>query len=281
MRHIRKVGASVGVAVAAGTLATLSAGAASAHTTGTPVNTTPTTGTNQQAPPRAVGMPTPPRHVALQRTQTVKRGDTLFGMTEHQLGNGNLYPEVAKANGITNPDLIFPGQTFTFTVGSDAPPTATPPAPLPVVVHHHHHHHHHATTGGTGGGTVTRHEAPQVAVQAPPAPVTHHATHHAATVAPAPATGGGDNVSGYVNGHNWDSVAAAESGGQWHLAYGTYDSTGGLQIRQSTWNEFGGQQFAKAPYLASKAQQIQVAERILAAQGPGAWTTVTIGRAHL
>lgn len=76
----------------------------------------------------------------------------------------------------------------------------------------------------------------------------------------------------------WDRIAACESGdmntpgsGRWNLSYGDASSTGGLQIQLATWNDFGGQEYASAPYLATKAQQIAVAERILASQGPSAW----------
>lgn len=76
----------------------------------------------------------------------------------------------------------------------------------------------------------------------------------------------------------WDRIAACESGdkntpgsGRWDLPYGHASSTGGLQIQLPTWNDYGGQEFASAPHLATKAEQIAVAERILAGQGPGAW----------
>lgn len=75
----------------------------------------------------------------------------------------------------------------------------------------------------------------------------------------------------------WDRIAACESGdmnvpgsGRWNLPYGHASSTGGLQIQLATWNDFGGQNYASAPYLATKAEQIAVAEKILAAQ-PNAW----------
>lgn len=76
----------------------------------------------------------------------------------------------------------------------------------------------------------------------------------------------------------WERIAACESGdknvpgsGRWNLPFGHASSTGGLQIQLATWNDFGGQEYASAPYLATKAQQIAIAERILAGQGPGAW----------
>ncbi|MEW2549891.1 transglycosylase family protein [Streptomyces sp. NPDC047002] len=68
----------------------------------------------------------------------------------------------------------------------------------------------------------------------------------------------------------WDKVAACESGGQWdaNLSNGYF---GGLQISQDTWDQYGGSQYASRPDLASKAQQISVAEKILAGQGSQTW----------
>lgn len=43
---------------------------------------------------------------------TVVPGDTLWGIAERYYGNGARYPEIAAANGVQNPNLIFPGQTF-------------------------------------------------------------------------------------------------------------------------------------------------------------------------
>ncbi|MFD8396612.1 transglycosylase family protein [Streptomyces sp. NPDC059680] len=81
-----------------------------------------------------------------------------------------------------------------------------------------------------------------------------------------------------VSANQWDRIAACESGdkntpasGRWNLPYGDADSTGGLQIQDRTWADFGGLDMAPHAYQATKAQQIAVAERILAAQGPGAW----------
>ena len=41
---------------------------------------------------------------------TVVRGDTLWGIAKRFYGNGNRYPEIAKANNIANPDIIYVGQ---------------------------------------------------------------------------------------------------------------------------------------------------------------------------
>ncbi len=65
----------------------------------------------------------------------------------------------------------------------------------------------------------------------------------------------------------WDAIAQCESGGNWNTSTGNGYS-GGLQFTQSTWRAHGGQ---GSPSTASRAQQIAVAERVLASQGWGAW----------
>lgn len=68
----------------------------------------------------------------------------------------------------------------------------------------------------------------------------------------------------------WDVVALCESSGNWHINTGN-GYYGGLQIVQSTWESFGGLKHAARADLASKDQQIDVAENVLAVQGEGAW----------
>ena len=68
----------------------------------------------------------------------------------------------------------------------------------------------------------------------------------------------------------WDQVAQCESGGNWSINTGN-GYYGGLQFSQQTWDGFGGQQYAPSADQATKEQQIAVAERVLAQQGPGAW----------
>ncbi|MYS82882.1 transglycosylase family protein [Embleya scabrispora] len=68
----------------------------------------------------------------------------------------------------------------------------------------------------------------------------------------------------------WDAVAQCESTGNWSINTGN-GFTGGLQFTPSTWNAFGGSQYAPSAAHATKDQQIAVAERVLASQGPGAW----------
>ena len=68
----------------------------------------------------------------------------------------------------------------------------------------------------------------------------------------------------------WDSLAQCESGGNWHIDTGN-GYYGGLQFLPSTWLGFGGGEFAPRADLATREQQITVAERVLAVQGWGAW----------
>ncbi|MDL5202012.1 transglycosylase family protein [Streptomyces sp. ALI-76-A] len=68
----------------------------------------------------------------------------------------------------------------------------------------------------------------------------------------------------------WDTVAQCESGGNWSINTGN-GYYGGLQFSASTWAAYGGTQYASTANQASKAQQIAVAEKVLAGQGKGAW----------
>ncbi|MEU9717153.1 transglycosylase family protein [Streptomyces sp. NPDC047976] len=68
----------------------------------------------------------------------------------------------------------------------------------------------------------------------------------------------------------WNKVAACESTNNWQINTGN-GYYGGLQFSQSTWREFGGTAYAPRADLATKAQQIAVAEKVLKGQGPRAW----------
>jgi hypothetical protein len=68
----------------------------------------------------------------------------------------------------------------------------------------------------------------------------------------------------------WNRVASCESGGNWHINTGN-GFYGGVQFSSSTWAAYHGHKYAAQANLATKAEQIEVARRVLAAQGPGAW----------
>ncbi|MEV1022354.1 transglycosylase family protein [Streptomyces sp. NPDC050264] len=74
----------------------------------------------------------------------------------------------------------------------------------------------------------------------------------------------------------WDQVASCESGGDWSINTGN-GYYGGLQFSSSTWAAYGGTSYASSADQASKAQQISVAEKVLAAQGKGAWPSCGVG----
>jgi hypothetical protein len=68
----------------------------------------------------------------------------------------------------------------------------------------------------------------------------------------------------------WDLVASCESNNEWHENTGNGFS-GGLQFEPGTWRAFGGELFASSAHMATREEQIAVAERVLAAQGWLAW----------
>ncbi|MFE4964085.1 transglycosylase family protein [Streptomyces sp. NPDC056660] len=73
----------------------------------------------------------------------------------------------------------------------------------------------------------------------------------------------------------WDKVAACESSGDWGINTGN-GYYGGLQFTQSTWEAYGGTRYAPRADLATKDQQIAVAEKVLGGQGPGAWPVCSV-----
>ncbi|WP_175410237.1 peptidoglycan DD-metalloendopeptidase family protein [Streptomyces sp. TRM64462] len=87
----------------------------------------------------------------------------------------------------------------------------------------------------------------------------------AATTAPAAA----------ASRETWEKVAACESSNNWSVDTGN-GFYGGLQFLPSTWAEFGGHQYAPNAHLATKEQQIAVAEEVLKVQGPGAWPVCSV-----
>ncbi|MFJ6151210.1 transglycosylase family protein [Micromonospora profundi] len=71
---------------------------------------------------------------------------------------------------------------------------------------------------------------------------------------------------------NWDAIAKCESGGNWKINTGN-GYYGGLQFSQSTWAGYGGKKYAARADLASRSEQITIAEKVLKGQGIGAWPT--------
>ena len=80
-------------------------------------------------------------------------------------------------------------------------------------------------------------------------------------------SGAGINLS---NAAMWDRIAQCESGGNWSINTGN-GYYGGLQFATASWLANGGDDFAPRADLASRAEQITVANRYYAKAGLGPW----------
>jgi uncharacterized protein YabE (DUF348 family) len=101
---------------------------------------------------------------------------------------------------------------------------------------------------------------------------TKAATPTAPTTVAAPPSAGNTSGAGLnlANAAMWDKIAQCESGGNWHINTGN-GYYGGLQFAQSTWLANGGADFAARADLASREQQITVANRLYAKSGLQPW----------
>jgi len=77
-----------------------------------------------------------------------------------------------------------------------------------------------------------------------------------------------------AGGGVWDTLAQCESGGNWSINTGN-GYHGGLQFSASTWQAYGGSQYAATADQATREQQIDIATRVQAGQGWGAWPACT------
>ncbi|MFI2783322.1 transglycosylase family protein [Streptomyces sp. ALB3] len=117
------------------------------------------------------------------------------------------------------------------------------------------------------GSATGRHRRPR---QAPAIVVAAGVTGSAIAI---PLLGAGGAQA--ADASTWDRVAECESGGMWSadLGNGYY---GGLQFSQETWSAYGGTAYAPRADLASRSQQIAVAEKLLDAKGPQAWVSCSV-----
>jgi resuscitation-promoting factor RpfB len=83
-----------------------------------------------------------------------------------------------------------------------------------------------------------------------------------------------NNAPAVSSGSVWDRLAQCESGGNWAINTGN-GYYGGLQFLGSTWRAYGGNEYASRADLASREQQIDIAERVLDDVGWGAWPACT------
>jgi LysM repeat protein len=132
---------------------------------------------------------------------------------------------------IEHPDLIFPGEDLRVPTADEQ--LATRPMPATAI------------------NVVA--EAPSTTT-AQSTPVARTATPRAAAAPVA-------------NGSIWDQLAMCEAGGNWAINTGN-GYYGGLQFTQSSWQAVGG---SGLPSNASREEQIQRGEMLLARQGWGAW----------
>ena len=174
---------------------------------------------------------------------TVRPGDTLSQIAARAYGRAADWPAVWWANRrpVPDPDKITAGQRLALPSSHQVPPWLA-----------------RAALAATAAARPAP-AAPAGATAAPAAP--------AQAASPAPASSGGTN---------WSAIAACESGGNWAASTGN-GFYGGLQFTEQTWLANGGGRYASSANLATPAQQIAVAQNVLASQGIGAWPVCGAG----
>jgi LysM repeat protein len=174
---------------------------------------------------------------------TVQQGDSLSAIAAHTYGKAADWPAVWWVNRhqMANPNLITAGQRLRLPASGQVPAWMA--------------------------------RAAQAAIPAPPPAPAAVSVPQASPPAAGPVSTAAPASSG---GANWSAIAACESGGNWSASTGN-GFYGGLQFTEQTWLGYGGGQYASSANQATKAQQIAVAERVLAGQGIGAWPVCGAG----
>jgi len=70
-------------------------------------------------------------------------------------------------------------------------------------------------------------------------------------------------------GVNWDGIAQCETASNWQMQGNKF--SGGLGFYNGTWTSFGGREFAPNAGMATREEQIHVAERVYARYGLSGW----------
>jgi Transglycosylase-like domain/LysM domain len=168
---------------------------------------------------------------------TVRPEGTLSAIAARADGSAADWPAIWRANRrqVPDPDMITTGQQPALPRSHQVPPWLA--------------------------------RAALAAAAARPAPAAPAGTAPAAPAASAQASSPAPASSGGVN---WSAIAACESGGNWAASTGN-GFYGGLQFTEQTWLANGGGRYASSANLATAAQQIAVAQNVLASQGIGAW----------
>jgi nucleoid-associated protein YgaU len=169
---------------------------------------------------------------------TIRPGDTLSAIAARAYGSAAGWPAIWGANRrqVPDPDMITAGQRLALPSSHQVPPWLARAA--------------------LAAAAAAR---PAPAAPAGAAPADPAAAAQASS--PAPASSGGVN---------WSAIAACESGGNWAASTGN-GFYGGLQFTEQTWLANGGGRYASSANLATPAQQVAVAQNVLASQGIGAW----------
>jgi hypothetical protein len=126
--------------------------------------------------------------------------------------------------------------------------------------------------------TTTAATSEEIATPAVPAPASVSMQATLVTIPtpkPAPVAAAPQRVVTYDGNTVWDQLAQCESGGNWAINTGN-GYYGGLQFNLGTWEAYGGLEFAERPDLATREQQIIVAERLHAARGFQPWPACRI-----
>jgi hypothetical protein len=118
-------------------------------------------------------------------------------------------------------------------------------------------------TTTTAPPTTTTTAPPTTTTTAPPTTTT---TAPPTTEPPPPDEGGA--LGDPANYASWDALAECESGGDWSINTGN-GYYGGVQFSLSSWQAVGGP--SGLPSEHSRETQIQMAQRLHAQQGWGAW----------
>jgi LysM repeat protein len=114
-------------------------------------------------------------------------------------------------------------------------------------------------------GSMGRHRRPK-----PPRRAARIAATTALTAAAPLAMAAVPSQAQAATSGTWDRLAQCESGGNWHINTGN-GYYGGLQFSSGTWRAFGGGTYASRADLATRGEQMRIAERVLDRQGWGAW----------
>jgi resuscitation-promoting factor RpfB len=101
-------------------------------------------------------------------------------------------------------------------------------------------------------------------------PVASHVITPAREAVVRVGTKPGTDVPPADNGAIWDAVARCEAGGNWAINTGN-GYYGGVQFDQGTWERNGGLRFAPRADLATREEQIAVAEVLRARRGWAPW----------